>query len=103
MRTPITVQIKRRIHVAFPSDTIMEKHTTAPAMQVNHGQGVLNGRGRSGRVRRSTSTPRHTVTNAARVPIETISPRSFTGNNPPMSAAESAVMAVPVEGVLNLG
>ena len=58
-------------------------------MHVNHGAGVRNGRGRSGRVRRSTSTPMHTVTKAISVPIETSSPRIPTGNRPPMMAAET--------------
>ena len=48
-------------------------HTSAPAMQMNQGAGVRNGRGRSGRVWRSTSTPMHTVTNALSVPIDTSS------------------------------
>src|SRR6266436_209685 len=42
-------------------------------MQVNQGAGVRNGRGRSGRVLRSISTPRHTVTNALSVSIGTLS------------------------------
>ena len=51
----------------------MAAQMSAPAMQVNIGAGVRNGRCRSGRVRRSTNTPMQTVTKASSVPIETSS------------------------------
>jgi len=103
MTKPMMVQTSNRIHVPMPRFHIIVKQTIAPTMQVNHGAGVLNGRSRSGRVCRSTSTPMHTVTNAARVPIDTISPRIPTGKNPPMRAARTPVTTVPVLGVWNLG
>src|SRR5213082_13132 len=101
--TPTAVQMPSRHHVAAPSEYIMYAHTSAPAMHVNHGHGARNGRGRSGRVRRSTSTPKHTVTKAASVPIATSSPRIPTGNSPPMTAADTSVITVPVEGVRKRG
>ena len=58
--TPITVQITSRTRWPRRGNPSSAAHA-APAMQVNHGSGVRNGRGRSGRVWRSTSTPMHTV------------------------------------------
>src|SRR5579862_6254992 len=102
MTTPISVHQNSRHQVGVPSEYIMSAHTAAPPMHVNQGEGVRKGRFRSGRVRRSTSTPMHTVTNAASVPMETTSARILTGNKPPISAAEMPVITVPVEGVRNL-
>ena len=92
-----------RHHVSAPSESIIAPQTSAPAMQVNHGHGARKGRGSSGRVTRSTSTPRHTVTKAASVPIDTRCPRMPTGNTPPISAAKTPVTTVPVEGVRKRG
>src|SRR6185437_6751540 len=98
----MAVQTARRIQVLRGRAYIISRQMRAPARQVNQGHGALNGRGRSGRVWRRTSTPIHTVTNASRVPIDTNSPRIPTGNKPPTIAAQVAVTTVPVEGVRNL-
>ncbi len=76
---------------------------TTPTVATNQTAGTLNGRGRSGRVLRNTSTPMHTTIKATSVPMETSSPRIPMGSSPPKVAASTPVMSVATCGVLNRG
>ena len=57
-------------------------------------KGVRNGRWRSGRVRRRTITPAHTIAKASSVPMLTSSPSSWIGNRPATIAATEPVRIV---------
>ena len=65
--------------------------------------GVLNGRGRSGSLWRSTITETHTMTKAKSVPIFTILPMSSIGVTDPTIAAMLPARMVPFHGVRNFG
>ena len=60
-----------------------------------------NGRSRSGRVRRRTSTPEQTIVNDSSVPIETRSPRMSIGSSAATAAPATAQTTVAVVGVWN--
>ena len=58
--------------------------------------GVLKGRGMFGRLYLSTITPKHTITNASSVPIETNSPSKPIGKKPATAAATTPVTMVVI-------
>ena len=74
-----------------------------PRLQISHASGMRNGRGRSGWVRRSTSTPAQTAAKAISVPIEVSSPRMSSGNTAASRAMPMPVITVLMCGVRYLG
>ncbi len=62
-----------------------------PSTGTSGTNGVLNGRSRSGRLRRRIQTPPHTTTNASNVPMLTSCPRIWMGNNPVKTATAMPV------------
>ena len=73
-------------------------------MTGTHGiPGVRNGRGVSGAVRRSMSTPVHTIAKASSVPMLTRTPRTVMGKRPEAIATSTPVMMVVTCGVRKRG
>ena len=60
---------------------ISHRHASTERIGTTGTSGILNPRGRSGRVRRSTITPTDTSTNANSVPMLTISSSGPIGKN----------------------
>ena len=85
--------------MARGSPNISTKLTAADSSGRTGTHGILNGRGRSGRVRRSTITPNDTITNAISVPMLTSDPSVPIGVNPAASATTMPVTIVETCGV----
>lgn len=100
MAKPISIHIINLSHVSSGSAAICARHISAPKIGTNGIKGTLNGRRISGWVLRSTKTEIHTIVNAANVPIDTNSPNTRIGNNPPINPAKIAVKIVALFGVL---
>src|SRR2546425_334314 len=73
-------------------------HAAAPPRHTGHASGTRNGRGRSGSLYRSTSTPTHTSTKANSVPMFV---RSYVSPASPTSDASATTM--PVINVVTCG
>jgi len=99
MLMPTTVQIRSRHHVPRGNASVIPRQTTAPLTHVTGAHGTRKGRGASGRVLRSTSTPRQTTAKASRMPIEINSPSTSSGKMPAKKAAMSPVATVATWGV----
>src|ERR1043166_8554827 len=100
---PITSQMTRRIHVSNGKERISQNAASIPQMGVKGTHGVLNGRGISGRLRRSTQTPAQTITKASSVQILTNSPRMPIGISAAKNATKIPTMMVDFHGVRNFG
>src|SRR4026207_1778108 len=74
-----------------------------PSIGTRGDQGVLNGRGKSGRFERRIKTPAQTITNARSVPILTNGPRTLVGMSPAKIPTASPVTTDEVHGVWNRG
>ena len=79
---PTAVHIISLDHVAHGRDAICIMQRAAPNNGRTGESGALNGRLRSGRVLRRTTTDIHTTANAIRVPIDTSSLKTWRGNKP---------------------
>ena len=79
--------------------SISTKLTTADSSGSNGTSGMRNGRGRSGRVRRSTMIPSETITNAISVPMLTSVPSVAIGVKPAAIATTTPVTIVEMCGV----
>ena len=75
-------------------ERINQNAASIPAIGVNGTHGVLNGRGMSGRLRRSTHTPAQTITKASSVPILTSSPRIPIGIRAAKNATKMPTIVV---------
>src|ERR1700756_5903397 len=95
-------QITRRVQVLGSRNPIWAKQKKAPTIGTNGTSGVLNSRGTSGRVARSTITLIQTITKASKVPIETNSLSTPIGKRPAKVAATIPVTAVVTCGVLKV-
>ena len=88
--------------LAFPNEakarTNNQRQITVPRTHTAGASGTRKGRGRSGLVRRRTSTPAHTVANAAKVPNATRSPSTPMGRSPASTQATT-----PTNRVLRCG
>ena len=82
---------------------ICAMHVSTPRTGTTGTQGVRNERGALGSVLRSTRTPAQTSENASRVPMETSSPRTFSGKRPAMMAQAMPVIHVVTCGVPYFG
>src|SRR5215204_1550017 len=93
----------RRAHVSNGSPYI--KYNDAPSERIGSTgeNGTLNGRGRSGFVRRKTTTPIETMTNANSVPILTSWPSMEIGTSAAITATIAPVIIVVICGVLKRG
>ena len=78
---PITSQTRNRTQVSVVRFSMSQRHSTAEMIGSTGDHGTRNPRGRSGRVRRSTTMPRLTSTNADSVPMLIISSSSPTSVN----------------------
>ena len=100
---PSTSQMTNRSHVSTDRLSIRYRQIAADTSGSTGIHGTLNERGRSGRLRRRTSTPTLTSTNALRVPMLTISSSTPTGVRPATSATTTVTTAVITHGVRNVG
>ncbi len=96
-------QMNRRIHVSHPSEYIIEKQTMTPATGIKGTHGVLNGRGRSGWVLRSTMTPMQTITKANSVPMEVMWPSLEIGTKPAKMLTKTMKSRLDRHGVRHVG
>ena len=94
MIKPIAIHTINRIHVSCGRPYIMNPQIKIPNAGTIGTSGVRKGRGLFGRVYRSTITPRHTITNASSVPIETSWPSRSIGKTPATRAATTPVTMV---------
>ena len=78
---PIASQTRNRTQVSVVRFSMSQKHSTAERIGSTGDHGTRNPRGRSGRVRRSTTMPRLTSTNADSVPMLIISSSRSTSVN----------------------
>src|SRR5687768_13266106 len=92
-----------RIHVTTGSCSIRYRQARIEMIGVYGTPGTLNGRGRSGSVRRRKITPADTNTNANRVPMFVRSTTSAMFANAANVATKSPVMIVPTYGVRYFG
>src|SRR5262245_59848235 len=99
---PIAIQMISRSQVALPRLAISAKLTIAEIAGTTGTNGVLKGRGMSGRWRRRKMIPMETITNASRVPMLTSSPRMLIFVNPAAMATTPPVTSVVMYGVRNL-
>ncbi len=97
VQMPISIQLCRVIAVSRPMQL------STPRLQISQAIGMRNGRGRSGWVRRRTSTPAQTAAKAISVPIEVSSPRMSSGNSAASRAMPMPVITVLICGVRYLG
>src|SRR6185312_1027232 len=88
-----------RTQVSAVRFTISQTHATIEAIGSAGTHGARKPRGRSGRVRRSTTTPAETSTNANRVPTLTISSSLLIGNTDAVRATTTATSTVIRTGV----
>src|SRR6476646_3593213 len=100
---PMISQMMRRNHVSPGKERISQNAESMPAIGVKGTHGVLNGRGISGRLRRSTQTPAQTITKASSVPMLTNSPRIPIGISAAKNATKIPTMMVDFHGVRNFG
>src|SRR5579884_2360866 len=94
MTTPTTIQIANRIQVNAVRLNISHRHAATDASGTNGDHGTRKPRRRSGRVRRSTTIPAETKTNANSVPTLTISSSLAIGNTEAATATSSATRTV---------
>src|SRR3954447_6004983 len=100
----MTNQATNRSQVSTSRFSIRYRQASADSTGTTGENGTLNGRGRSGRVRRSTGTAADTSTKANSVPMLTRFARLSSGTNVAVtstSAAYSSVIrtGVPVRGL----
>ena len=103
MTMPMARQPIMRYQVRALSPNMSASDTNIPMMGTKGTQGVLNGRGRSGRRTRKIQTPAETITKASSVPMLTSCPNWPMGITPPMMATKTPTMICVFQGVRNLG
>lgn len=81
-----------RNQVSSGNENICTRQIKAPNAGKKGTHGVLNGRGSSGLVLRSTIIPTQTIANASRVPIDTNSPKRLIGKTPAKIIAKAPVI-----------
>jgi hypothetical protein len=82
-----------------PRFSIRNTHAITARIGISGTAGVRKARGRSGWVRRSTTTPIDTSTKANRVPMLTMSARVERGTKVAMRATTAPVMSEITQGV----
>ena len=70
---PSAIQMKNTTQVIIASELIRYTQNTTPRMGIKGMSGTLNVRSSSGRARHRAMTPKLTIANAARVPIDVAS------------------------------
>src|SRR5947209_3254733 len=103
MIIPSTSHTASRSHVTPFRLAIIANEMTMPRMGTRGTIGVLNGLGRFGSRRRSTQMPAHTITNANRVPMLTISSSTLMGNDAASAATNTPTVMDDIQGVRNFG
>src|SRR6266498_4802538 len=99
MTTPTTIQATNRSQVSTVRFSISHTQATIARIGITGTHGTLNARGRSGRVRRSTSTPAETRTKANNVPTLTISSSLSAGKKVAAIATSAPTTSVARVGV----
>jgi hypothetical protein len=97
------IQTRNRHQVSVPRFSIRNRHDSTARAGTTGTHGVRNARRRSGRVRRSTTTPMDTSTNANRVPMLTMSARVDSGTKAATAATTSPVISEISHGVPKRG
>ncbi len=85
------------------NESIKPSETPAPSSGTSGTQGVRNGRGTSGILRRRIHTPRHTMTKAERVPMLTSCASAEIGRNAAATATGIPTTIEEIQGVRNRG
>src|SRR5712692_1306518 len=99
----MTSQMINRSQVAPGKLAIRPAETSTPMIGTNGTHGVLNGRGRSGRLLRRIHVPAETITKASSVPMLTSSPRISIGTKAEKKATQIPTKMVEIHGVRKRG
>src|SRR5579885_141363 len=103
MTCPMTSQMISRSQLSIPSEYIIAKFQTIPRTGTQGTQGVRNGRGVSGCLRRITHTLAHTITNANSVPMLVMCPTTESGRKAENGDTNRQNSRFERHGVRNLG
>src|SRR6202050_2519029 len=99
MNIPKMSHTIKRIQVAAGKLAINPRETRTPIIGTNGTQGVLNGRGKSGRRRRRIHVTAETITKASSVPMLTSSPQMSIGRKAAKNATQVPTKMVAIHGV----
>src|SRR5580698_7595017 len=99
----MTSHVAAMIHVLAGRKSSISKHTRMPAIGTNGANGVRKGRGSSGRVRRSTNTPMHTMMKANSVPKDVMWPSQLIGRKPEKTLTKIISVMLDRHGVCHFG
>ena len=91
------------IHVSSGRNTIIKRQVTMPRIGTSGTNGVLNARGISGCLFRSTHTPMHTNIKAKSVPMLVISPTTLAGTKAANRLTNNMNSIFDFAGVRNFG
>ena len=103
MTMPKPSHIKNRVQVCCGKNAINAPQESIPNAGNSGLKGFLNGRFNLGCVLLKTMTPKHTKTNAAKVPIFTSSASAPSGIRPAATDIMTPVIAITRTGVWVLG